>query len=151
MIEWAGEPMDLGLEPHPEGGSFARFFTSESASAIYYHLSSGERSRFHRLTLSHELWLHHRGRTVLLHLMAPDGSERRVLRVGAGEDDVPAADVPPGWWQAAELDPADASAAADALVSCVVTPPFAWDQWQLLRDFGDQAVELDESTRAKFL
>ena len=137
------------LVPHPEGGRYARFFTSDAATAIHYRLAAGERSRFHRLTRSHELWLHHRGPTVFLHLLAPDGSGHRVLRVGSAPGDAPAAAVPPGWWQAAELRLEGGRPAGDrngdaesALVSCVVTPPFGWEQWELLRERLDAAPDL---------
>ena len=110
------------LQPHPEGGWYRRTWRSPvefcpagypgvraAATAIYFLLCPGERSRPH-VVQSDELWLWHRGGA--LHLTIGDDTvvlDRRR----------PQALVPGGVWQAAELATAEA-----VLVTCVVAPGF---------------------------
>ncbi|HZZ49100.1 MAG TPA: cupin domain-containing protein [Pseudonocardia sp.] len=112
----------LDLEPHPEGGWYRRTWRSPvefvptgypgpraSATAIYFLLCPGERSRPH-VVRSDELWLWHRG---------------GALRLTIGEDSVvldehcPQALVPGGVWQSCEPETDEA-----VLVTCVVAPGF---------------------------
>jgi predicted cupin superfamily sugar epimerase len=113
----------LDLQPHPEGGWFRRTWTAPAtvdgerpaASAIYYLLVPGERSRSHVVDAD-ELWLWHGPGTLTLQM----GAERRVLGPEA-----PQAVVPAGTWQAAE--PGD----DEVLVTCVVSPGFVWEGFRL--------------------
>lgn len=112
----------LALEPHPEGGWYRQTWRSSvefvptgypgpraSATAIYFLLCPGERSRPH-VVRSDELWLWHRG---------------GALRLTIGEDSVvldehcPQALVPGGVWQSCEPETDEA-----VLVTCVVAPGF---------------------------
>ena len=133
----------LGLNPHPEGGFFRRYYTSSTpvetpngprptATAIHYLLTPGERSAWHVVT-SDELWLWHGPGRLTLRLggsgEAPaDGIGITSVTLGpdvaAGE--VAQCLVPAGTWQAADL--ADE---AEALVSCVVSPGFDFQDWRL--------------------
>lgn len=128
----------MDLMPHPEGGWFRQTWRSAvsfrpdgypgeraSATAIYYLLPAGERSRWHRVR-SAELWLWHRGGPLAL-LLGGDGEnpghrgETVILGPDVAAGQHPQALVPPGHWQSAY--PTDAE---DVLVSCVVSPGFAF-------------------------
>jgi predicted cupin superfamily sugar epimerase len=114
--------VELGLEPHPEGGWYRRTWTSPAdvgtrpaATAILFLLAPGERSAPHTVDAD-ELWLWH-GPGVL------------VLRVGQTSVVLDAAHpqvlVPAGTEQA--TDPVD----DEVLVSCVVSPGFEWSGFRL--------------------
>lgn len=126
----------LDLSPHPEGGWFRETWRSPvtvhppgypgpraAATAIYYLLYPGERSRWH-LVRSAELWLWHRGGPLELSLGGdgeqPAPAPDRVLLgpdLAAGQQ--PQQVIPGGVWQAAV--PAGPE---PVLVSCVVAPGF---------------------------
>ena len=150
----------LRLAAHPEGGWFRevyrspervgrdglpeRFSGSRSlATSILYLLAAGERSHFHRLRAD-EVWCHHAGGAVHLHLLGHGGA--RTLVVGA---DTPQAIVPHGSWFAAEPEPG----AAFALVGCFVTPGFEYGDFELaergalLAEFPDQRSLVTKFTR----
>ena len=137
----------LGLAPHPEGGWFREVFRSRErvprealpkrfpgpralATSILYLLGTGERSRFHRLRAD-ELWSHHAGGAMHLHVFERGGSRRLV--VGA---DSPQVAVPHGTWFAAEPEPG----AAFALAGCFVSPGFEYEDLEL----ADREVLLAE-------
>ena len=128
----------LDLDPHPEGGwyrqtwvspatvSLADGRTRSAATLIYFLLPAGESSAWHRVA-SDEIWLAHTG-VVTLELggsgVAPAAAadcSRRSLRA-AGEAQVL---VPAGCWQ--RTVPAE----HDALVSCLVSPGFDFDDFEL--------------------
>jgi predicted cupin superfamily sugar epimerase len=126
---------ELDLQPHPEGGWFRETWRSpvsfrpdgyegerSAATAIYYLLHPGERSRWH-VVRSDELWCWHSGGALALSL-GGNGAEPVAGRVRALGPDLSAGQqpqllVPGGVWQCAE--PAED---APALVSCVVVPGF---------------------------
>jgi predicted cupin superfamily sugar epimerase len=127
----------LRLRPHPEGGWFRETYRSRVrveppgydgprsvATAIYYLLHPGERSRWH-VVRSDELWLWHSGGPLTLSLGGdgPDPGEPQAVVLGA---DRPQVLVPGGVWQAAE--PAGAE---PVLVSCVVAPGFEYADFRL--------------------
>lgn len=134
----------LDLERHPEGGWFRRTWASEhvvdpatdrrAASAIHFLLGPGERSTWHRLTDAEELWVHRSGAPVALHL-SPDGVTEHVVVLGpdvaAGHE--PTVVVPVGHWQSAEPVPREGTtpAAGWSLVSCVVSPEFRFESFEL--------------------
>ena len=128
----------LGLSAHPEGGWFREVFRSPEriprpalpqrftgerslATSILYLLAAGERSRFHRL-LADELWCHHAGGAIRLHVLERGGA--RPILLGPG---TPQVTVPHGTWFAAEPEPG----AAFALASCIVSPGFEYDDFEL--------------------
>jgi hypothetical protein len=128
-------PQDLGLEPHPEGGWYRQTWRSPvavtlpdgrerpTATLIHFFLAAGESSAWHRVA-SDEMWLAHTGR-VTLELggagKAPELQETRVC----GTDDETQVLVPAGVWQRT------VPGAADALVSCLVSPGFDFDDFEL--------------------
>lgn len=126
-----------GLEPHPEGGWFRQTWRSPvevtlpdgrvraTATLIWFLLPAGESSAWHRVT-SDEVWLAHTG-SVVLELggdgEAPAADGRHV--VGVGPDELTQLLVPAGVWQ--RTLPGE----AEALVSCVVSPGFDFDDFTL--------------------
>lgn len=123
----------LDLRPHPEGGHYRETWRDEPSdggrgvgTAIYFLLDAGQRSRWHRVDAD-ELWLFHAGAPLRL-TMTPDGDrEPRDMLLGtdlsAGQ--MPQARVPAGWWQAAE------AINGWTLVTCIVTPAFTFDGFEL--------------------
>ncbi|MFC4003354.1 cupin domain-containing protein [Prauserella oleivorans] len=133
----------LDLQPHPEGGWFRRTWEAgqrfrpdgypgerPSATAIHYLLAPGEQSRWHRVRAD-ELWLWHRGGALTLTLGGtgdrPDPAPPITLGPDVERGEQVQALVPAGTWQAAH--PARDEA---VLVSCVVSPGFDFDDFELL-------------------
>ncbi len=126
----------LDLAAHPEGGWFRQTWASPvtvtlpggrvrpTATLIYFLLAAGDTSAWHRVA-SDELWLAHTGRVALEYggSGAAPVTERSVTITPDGESQ---ALVPAGVWQ--RTLPGD----ADALVSCVVSPGFDFDDFELL-------------------
>lgn len=133
---------ELGLEPHPEGGWYRRTWASDvevtlpdgrvrpTATSILFLLPAGESSAWHRVA-SDELWFAQRGRVTI----ALGGTGERPVESGSvvvGVDPAPGVvlqgRVPAGTWQRT-MPSAD-----DALVSCVVSPGFDFDDFALEDD-----------------
>jgi predicted cupin superfamily sugar epimerase len=132
----------LELTPHPEGGWFRETYRSShsftpdgypaarpAATAIYFLLHPGERSRWH-VVRSDELWLWHSGGPLTL-VLGGDGADPGEPRPALLGPDVTAGHrpqvlVPGGVWQSAE--PAGTE---PVLVSCVVAPGFDFADFQL--------------------
>jgi predicted cupin superfamily sugar epimerase len=124
----AAVSLALGLAPHPEGGHYRETWRDPdppggrgAGTAILFLLAAGERSHWHRVDAA-ELWLWHAGAPLALRL-SPDGQSVTALHLG------PASALqglaPAGAWQAA------ASEGAWTLCSCVVTPAFRFDGFEL--------------------
>jgi predicted cupin superfamily sugar epimerase len=134
-----GRAEQLDLEPHPEGGWFRRTWASPvavtlpdgrvrpTATLIYFFLPAGETSAWHTVR-SDELWIAHEG-SVTLELggdgeLPRDGGSFVVgLDLAGGEQ--PQVLVPAGVWQRT------VPSGADALVSCLVSPGFDFDDFAL--------------------
>jgi predicted cupin superfamily sugar epimerase len=133
----------LDLVPHPEGGWYRQTWRSpvsfapegyggerSAATAIYFLLHPGERSRWH-VVRSDELWFWHGGGPLELRLGGAGdrpSTEDIVLLGGdvmAGQH--PQARVPGGVWQAAEP-----AGDLPVLVSCVVAPGFDFADFRML-------------------
>ncbi|NQU36336.1 MAG: cupin domain-containing protein [Actinobacteria bacterium] len=131
----------LGLEPHPEGGWFKRFWSSPETvdtqrgsrnlvTSIHYLLSAGESSRWHRIHGSQETWIWQDGGELLLRTGgsgdAPVGSSE--VRLGSASSGKPTyAVVDAEQWQTAHV--------ADGewvLVACFVSPGFDFVDWEAL-------------------
>jgi len=134
----------LDLRAHPEGGWYRETWRGAevavagrgaraAGTAIYYLLADGAVSRLHRLATD-EVWHHHRGDPVDLHVFA-DGAYR-VVRLG--DPDAARPD-----WQA--VAPAGADFGVEvtrpggwALLGCTLAPgwhpdDFAWTDADALR------------------
>lgn len=127
------DPRALGLQPHPEGGWFRRTWTSPvvietphgprpSATAILYLLD--DVSTWHRLR-SAELWLWHSGSPVAL-TTGGTGARPDAGPVSRLDATNPQAMVAGSEWQTARLLGPD-----PALVTCVVSPGFHFDDFQI--------------------
>jgi uncharacterized protein len=128
----------LGLEPHPEGGWYRQTWKSATSvdtdggpratgTLIYFLLPAGESSAWHKVA-SDELWLAHQGRVTLE--LGGDGEHPAtgatyVVGTDVERGEQPQALVPAGVWQ--RTLPGD----ADALVSCVVSPGFEFEDFEL--------------------
>ncbi len=130
--------IELGLEPHPEGGWFRRTYTSPAtvstptgtrpaATLIHFFLAPGETSAWHVVS-SDEIWLWHGPGILPLQLggtgAQPD-STGPIHRLGAPADGEAQVLVPAGTWQRT-LATED-----EVLVSCLVSPGFSFDDWKL--------------------
>jgi uncharacterized protein len=134
----------LDLAPHPEGGWYRETWRAgpawqpdgypgprAAATGIYFLLTPGEESAWHRVR-SDEMWLWHSGGPLFL-LDGGDGAvpsaTPRLVMLGqdlaAGQ--VPQHVIPAGHWQSARP-----AAAAEVLVSCVVAPGFDFADFSLL-------------------
>lgn len=121
----------LGLEPHPEGGWFRETWRDPdvggergNGTAIYFLLSEGERSHWHRVDAV-EIWHHYAGAPLEL---AIGDATPVVLGPDVLGGQVPQALVPPGAWQAAR------SLGAYTLVGCTVSPAFRFEGFELAPD-----------------
>jgi predicted cupin superfamily sugar epimerase len=121
----------LELARHPEGGWFRETWREPGkgrgmATAIYFLLEAGQASHWHRVDAT-ELWLFHAGTPLNLKIAPDAGGPVEQIRVGPGilSGERPQAIVPRGWWQAAETTD------GWALVSCVVSPAFRFEGFEL--------------------
>lgn len=126
--------VELGLEPHPEGGWYRRTWTSPARAAqqhpadperpaatlIVFLLPAGEASGWHRVASS-EIWIWSGAGPVTLQY-GGTGEEpvegEQVVLGDARDGHLPQAVVAPGVWQ--RTLPSD----RDALASCLVSPGF---------------------------
>ena len=137
----------LGLEPHPEGGFFRETYRAAetvptprgeraASTAILFLVTAAAISHLHRLA-SDELWVFQGGLPLELVVLSPGGGlETRLVGDAAtpGPDaPVPQALVPAGSWQGARLagGPHLPASRAWALVSCVVSPGFDYEDFEL--------------------
>lgn len=110
----------LGLEPHPEGGFFRETFRSRHLTTIDFLLPAGGYSAWHQVRGSDEVWNHHRGGELVLHVLSEQGYQQHSL----GQTTFSAV-VPAGAWQAAEAPQ------GWVLVGCTVAPPFDFARFSL--------------------
>lgn len=111
----------LDLQPHPEGGFYRECWRSDQLTVIDYLLLPGGFSGWHRVFGAEEVWNHHGGGRLALHLLSEAGHQR----VELGRDRFSAV-VPAGCWQAAEaLD------ATWTLTGCTVAPPFRFEAFEM--------------------
>ena len=145
----------LDLAPHPEGGWYRETWRAApswqpdgypgpraAATGIYFLLSPGEESAWHRVR-SDEVWLWHSGGPLLLldggggdsdpdNVSDPDLPSQQPRAVTLGADlaggEVPQHVIRAGHWQSAR--PAGDT---EVLVSCVVAPGCDFADFTLLR------------------
>jgi len=130
----------LDLTPHPEGGWFRQTWASPvtvtlpdgrvrpTATLIHFLLSAGESSAWHRVR-SDEVWLAHLG-TVSLELggagdVPEAGGTAHAVGLDLAHGQMMQALVPAGTWQRTVPGP------EDALVSCLVSPGFDFEDFEL--------------------
>ncbi|RKG74851.1 cupin domain-containing protein [Corallococcus terminator] len=127
----------LDLKPHPEGGYYRETYRAafqvqtlrgrrSAGTAIYYLLTQGIFSAWHRVVGADELWLFHDGEPLALHLMHEDGRlETAVLGRDVMKGEQPQVLVPAGVLQAAE------TLGGYTLVGCTVSPGFEFADFEL--------------------
>lgn len=130
----------LHLAPHPEGGYFRRSYTAELiltllehdgprrvATAIYYLLKGGQRSRLHRLKAD-ELWHFYAGSPLTMHIFN-HGGEYTMQRLGPdpGADQHFQFAIRAGCWFGATVD----DPARFSLIGCTVAPGFDFADFEL--------------------
>lgn len=144
----------LSLLSHPEGGYYARFYTSPTTlstprgprsctTCINYLLPFGQVSRFHTLLQQDEIWCHHSGdalEVIELSAAAADSSplDAVVKRTRIGPGGVPTHVVHAGTVFGARCLPGPSGF---ALVSCAVSPGF---------DFADFDMFSRDELTARF-
>jgi len=135
----------LGLGPHPEGGWYRQTWVAPGAgrpgaTCIHYLLRRGERSHWHRVDAD-ELWIFNLGAPLLLRIAADAGGPARCHRLGpdlAGGQVLQQL-VPAGHWQAA------AGAGDWSLVSCLVSPGFRFEGFELAAPGFDIPAEISDA------
>jgi len=141
----------LGLAPHPEGGFFRETYRAAetvitprgeraASTAILFLVTAAAISHLHRLS-SDELWVFQSGLPLELVTLSPGGElETHVLggladgpREAIEPEATPQALVPAGSWQGARLagGPHLPASRAWALVSCIVSPGFDYEDFEL--------------------
>lgn len=121
---------ELGMQPHPEGGYYVETFRDVegqrgSCTAIYFLLTQGQRSHWHRVDAV-EIWHWYAGAPLELFVSE---DEKRVDTVLLGPNilnkERPQAVVPKDAWQAA------ATTGEWTLVGCTVSPAFEFAGFEL--------------------
>jgi len=119
----------LDLAPHPEGGYFRETFRDSGSAgrspstAIYFLLTAGEVSRWHRVDAA-EVWHFYRGAPLELRI----GKQVYVLGSDIDEAQAPQIVVPPNEWQSAR------SLGDYTLVGCTVAPGFEFAHFEIAPD-----------------
>jgi uncharacterized protein len=135
----------LGLIKHPEGGWYREVYKSDElikkehlperfsggdrhfSTAIYFLLSGGEYSAFHRIK-SDETWHFYDGSAVTIHMIDSSGNYSSAsLGVDIESGEIPQFTVPHSSWFAAEVTEPDSF----ALVGCTVSPGFHFDDFEM--------------------
>jgi len=134
----------LELKPHPEGGFYKEMYKSDDfvdetclpgkfnakrrfCTSIYYLLSAGDFSAFHRIK-SDELWHYYAGGNIILHLLdIENGYQKKMLRNQLTSDGLFQVIVPANTWFAAEVLEGDHF----SLAGCTVSPGFDFDDFEL--------------------
>jgi predicted cupin superfamily sugar epimerase len=121
----------LGLRPHPEGGHYAETYRHAppdggrgAMTAIYFLLSAGERSHWHRVDAD-EMWHWYAGAPLRLSIADAAGVAHHRLGCNLAAGVRPQLLVPAGAWQAAE------SLGDWTLVGCTVAPAFEFAGFEL--------------------
>lgn len=142
---------ELGLTLHPEGGWYREVFRSKhrvqadeergwrtALTTIYYLLTAGRYSRFHRV-LSDEVWHFYEGAPLELVWINETGMQARRSMLGPVNDDSsPVRVVRAGCWQAAQ------TTGDYTLVGCTVGPGFEFADFALLADLPTEAERVRE-------
>lgn len=139
----------LALEPHVEGGHYRRIYESSTrmafgdearpramATSIYYLLTEGEISRWHRVDAD-ELWHWYEGEAIEITRFDPgDHQLTRHILGPVAHGAAPVFVVPAGCWQSAR------PLGAYALVGCTVAPGYEWRGFSTLSDTPDIVEQL---------
>lgn len=143
----------FNMLPHPEGGFYARTYSSSGfvpvhslpegfsgsrpfSTAIYFLLEKGNFSAFHRIK-SDECWHFYTGQCLLIHMIDPRGVLTTTkLGTTINEGETFQFVVPAGSWFASEPAPS----AAFSFVGCTVAPGFDFEDFELA--YSNELVKL---------
>ena len=113
---------------HPDGPYFfVETHRDKYRTSGHWLFLPGSFSSFHKVNNNDELWLIHMGE-LLVHILDPDGNHRSLLLgtdINSGE--LPVANVPTGYWQAAELP----DKVPFAFGTNVCAPAFSFDEFSI--------------------
>ena len=135
----------LDMTAHPEGGYYKESFISTEHitdsdlttnfedkrilwTSIYFLLSNGEVSNFHRLK-SDEMWYYHSGSPLTIYMITPEGeliTEQLGLDIEKGEK--PQVLVPKNYIFGSAMNNS-----GYALVGCMVSPGFDFKDFELFK------------------
>ncbi|APB33464.1 hypothetical protein GlitD10_1144 [Gloeomargarita lithophora Alchichica-D10] len=147
------------LQPHPEGGYYREIYRSplevslgqepyNACTHIYWVLSQGDFSAWHRVRQGDEIWHWYGGDPLELHTLGRGGQPNYQCRIISGEN--PCGVVAQGVWQAAQL----VAGGRWVWCGCTVSPGFSFARFdlgeraQLLREFPDQRDLITQLTRS---
>jgi predicted cupin superfamily sugar epimerase len=134
----------LKLQPHPEGGAYARVYTAEliipqkslpenfsgdrnSCTHIYYLLRQNDFSAFHRIQ-SDELWHFYDGDTLCIYEIDKHGElTEHLLGKNSENGEAPFHIIKAGNWFASKLK----TGGSYALVGCTVSPGFDFAEFEM--------------------
>ena len=134
----------LRLAPHPEGGFFRETYRAplqlagqalaptfsgarDAATAIYYLLAAGDRSRFHRIR-SDEVWHFYLGDPLqVIELTEAGTAQVTTLGIDFAAGQAPQHVVPAGRWFGA----CPAPGSSFSLVGCTVAPGFDFADFEM--------------------
>ena len=154
----------LELLPHPEGGFYKETYRSVEmipedtlqgfhsarniCTAIYFLMSSGKISAFHRI-LSDELWFFHSGSSLLIHQLDNKiGLQTHRLGLDFEKGDRPQITIPAYSWFGSEVEDYDSF----SLVSCTVAPGFDFmdfemgDREKLVKEYPKHQAVIERLT-----
>ena len=119
----------LQLEPHPEGGYYRQLYGNDASgkkdiSTIYYMLTDGDISAFHRLHGVTEIWYYHAGEPLNIYVIDDKGN--LTVHHLSPEDEMQVI-IQPEQWFAAEIP----SKKGFCLVGCAVAPAFSFENFEL--------------------
>jgi uncharacterized protein len=130
----------LGLQPHPEGGYYKETYRSgmlttnddgkqrSVQTAIYYLLTDGDKSHFHRIK-SDELWFFHQGDALEISYIEDGKIKHIVLGHASDRGETAQAMIPAHTWFGAKLK----QDKGFALVSCTVAPGFDFADFEMAK------------------
>lgn len=134
----------LQLQPHPEGGAYARVYASEvmisktalpqnfsgdrhSCTHIYYLLEQNDFSGFHRIQ-SDELWHHYDGERLCIYEIDKKGKlTEHLLGKNIDGGETPFCVIKAGSWFASRLK----IQSGFVLVGCTVSPGFDFAEFEM--------------------
>ena len=110
------------LLPHPEGGFFKETYRSEFSTGIFYLLSKGHKSSFHRIK-SDEMWHFYGGDSLTVVELTEEGALKETRLDKNNVQYV----VTAGVWFGAYLE----NTSQYAFVGCTVAPAFHFEDFEL--------------------
>ena len=110
------------LLPHPEGGFYRETYRSEFSTGIFYLLTKGQKSSFHRIK-SDEMWHFYNGDSISIVEITDAGSIKETL---LNKDNVQYV-VPANVWFGAYLP----DGSEYAFTGCTVSPAFHFSDFEI--------------------